>query len=204
MKIREMTIFNNLSRSARISQLVLGVAVCLLMLATGCNQKRYKPANWRPAARDNSTLPSESERANGGIRWANAAGNSSNGTMPYRGTMPNRGTLPYRGTMPYRGMQSNQGTLPNRGGVGYGTLPGRGGYGQPGRGFPIQNGQRWSTFPSRGGIGNGTLPNRDVYPEYRTPQRNWSTLPSSSNWSPQRNFPLRDLGSTLPARNPLR
>ncbi len=180
---------SNLKRLAAaklLTRIGLVFAACLLVALTGCNQRRYKPAKWRPAARDNSTLPTSDEVRFAGDRWNAGPGS----------TMPNRGTLPSRGTLPYRG------TLPNRRGASFGgTLPGR----FPERSWstmPNRNGQRWSTLPRRSGIGigNGTLPGRSVYPEYRTPQRNWSTLPT-----PRENVPLRNLGSTtLPKRNPLR
>lgn len=189
-RLKRKLIDSNMGKPALTG--VIALACCMLFVATGCNQRRYKPAKWRPAARDNSTLPTADERKIDGPRWVNI---NSGGTMPSRGTLPYRaqGTLPGRGT-------SYSGTLPQRN---WSTLPNRGI--QSPRRFPIQNGQRWSTLPRRGGVG-GTLPSRQIYPEYqRTPQRNFSTLPTNSRWTPPGNFPLRNQsGSTLPGRNPLR
>jgi hypothetical protein len=141
------------------------IALCVMVIAVGCNQRRYKPSKWRPAAR-NSTLPA--------VGVAQAGGS----TLPTRefSTLPNRNwsTLPTR----------NWSTLPTRN---WSTLPGRG---QRGAG----PGGNWSTLPNRG-PGGTTLPGRE-YPEYRVPQRNWSTLPQT--------VPKRG-GSTLPLRiKPLR
>lgn len=159
-----LQIENSFTSVARFALLML----CIGAVSAGCNQQRYKPAKWRPAARKTTLPESQQNKVSGNLRWTSLP-TSQLGTLPFRSgsgsTLPNRGgwsgTLPMRwSTLPNRGMS----TLPNRG---MSTLPQR---------FVPQ----WSTLPNRGRM--TTLPNRPVYPEYRLPRRNWSTLPTR-NWS---------------------
>ena len=166
----------------------------LILVACGCQQRRYEPAQWRPALAG-STLPKPQ------VASASSLPGRAGGTLPGRGmTLPNRGsTFPGRST-----------TLPGRST----TLPGRG-WSQPERGpiwdtspkrqFDRPSAQRvpqWpsplsgSTLPGRRGattlpgrIGGTTLPLR--LPDHLQPPRPGTTLPG--RWPARR-------GMTLPRR----
>ena len=148
-----------------VALLVLG----MLLISAGCNQQRYKPAPWRAAARK-TTLPVDEASSTRSVRWT---------SLP----MTRMGSLPMR--------NAGQSTLPNRGFGG--TLPNRGGFGGtlPLRNWSTLPGRDMTTLPSRGG-GMNTLPQRQLYPEYRQPRRNWTTLPQSGAQQP------RWIGTTLP------
>jgi hypothetical protein len=128
----------------RAAIFVLGVVV----IFSGCNQHRYKPAKWRAAARK-TTLPVDDKLSTSNVRWTSLP-MARKGSLPMRNaggsTLPNRGgiggTLPMRNwsTLPGRGMT----TLPLRGG-GMNTLPQRQTY--PEYRLPRRN---WTTLPRAG------------------------------------------------------
>ena len=133
------------------------IALCVVVLTAGCNQHRYTPSKWRPAARQ-STLPVAA-----GLSGTAATLPMRNwSSLPFRGgtTLPNRhwSTLPNRGgmtTLPNR----NWSTLPQRGGRSGTTLPNRQLY--PEYFAPRRD---WTTLPEisplRDRRGGSTLPMR--------------------------------------------
>ena len=123
-------------------------SVMLLVLASGCNQRRYQPADWE--AYSQTTLPDGAQRQEGMSLPL--------GTLPRsRGTLPaRRGTLPSRmGTLPNRMFPSRRGsTLPGT------TLPSRG-FSRPFGGTLPESG---STLPSRSFF-PGSLGRKTTLPE---------------------------------------
>lgn len=154
------------------SLLIFCALICFM---SGCDQQRYKPAQWRPAAR-NSRAASDSGADNA------VSANENWGTLPSRG--------------------ATWGTLPAQGGTGWGTLPGRGGWGTlPNRGGSTLPSRVWSTLPGRSGIGTlpfrggSTLPNRGGF----LPEQRWQKFPARPMGTlPNRGGARR--GSTLPQR----
>lgn len=172
----------------------------------GCNQQRYKPAKWRPAARKSkkSDQPAVSKVVEA-VDWTSLPGrrgtwstlpNGVGGTLPYRlgSTLPGRSTLPSRrwagSTLPSgRGM----GTLPNRGIQG--TLPER----------------RWQKFQGRAPIGTlpqrrpmGTLPKRGKIYEAISYRKSESVqLDQSESDSQTKLAPIEREWKSLPKRTEL-
>jgi hypothetical protein len=140
------------SRVAGLRTMTLVMAcICLLVLLTGCNQRRYKPSKWRPnlAATSlpaGSTLPGGSTLPITGGMWGS--------TLPGRGTLPSGGWMPQRGTLPL----GSWSTLPSRG-----TLPLQG---------------NWSTLPQNPMKRYLLSPSGNTLPKW-SPIRGGNTLPVS-------------------------
>ncbi len=99
-------------RLVRISMVV--VIGLVLTCASGCEQRRYQPSKYRPAA---NTLPKPSLVST--VNVNRTAGDTlvMRGSLPYRGSLAVRGSLPYRaGSLPIRGVTTlaSRGTLPGR------------------------------------------------------------------------------------------
>ena len=151
----------------RVKYLLLFVSCFVLCSNAGCNQQRYKPAQWR-AAQGNA----------GGANSQNSQ-NAGNTTLPVGawGVLPERSAVaPLTGggggTMPGR----NWGSLPRRGSGS--SLPGRGRGGAGIMSLPRLEGgsslpkRRWRP-PTRGG--SDTMPRRRWQPAPRQ-----GTMPSRS------------------------
>ena len=161
---------------------VVVVIGLVLICATGCEQRRYQPSKYRPAA---NTLPQPSPVST--VNVNRTAGDTlvMRGSLPYRGSLAVRGSLPYRaGSLPIRGVT----TLASRG-----TLPGRISIASPKiiwdtspkEDMP----QRRPTTPIWNDIGQaGTLPAR-------------GTLPGRLG---SQTLPLRPTGRLAPITLPLR
>ena len=147
----QIRIENSTTTVFRATIFVLGVIV----ISSGCNQHRYKPAQWRAAARK-TTLPADEKLSTSSVRWTSLP--SRMGSLPMRNaggsTLPNRGGI--GGTLPLRNWSTLPGrrrmtTLPLRGG-GMNTLPQRQTY--PEYRLPRRN---WTTLPQAGARQRGPL-----------------------------------------------